>query len=460
MHGDKHFIKTAVPSSMIQGADLPPELHFAIDSRQVNPGDIFVALPGLKTNGHAFITDAVKRGAAGLMIEHDKQECLRLLDAEQSRKLSIIIVPATYDALIAFARAWRAQFSYPVVGITGSVGKTTTKEYLATIFRAHNMVCLASHGTQNTALGCALTLLRMRSQHDVAIFEMGVSKQGEMIVMADLVRPTTAVITSIGHSHLEGLGSLYDVATEKRAIFYHFNHDNIGIIHGDQTTLAHVSYKHPSIRFGSKTTNQIQARKIRAEGSSISFMLKIYNERYSVTLPTNHTGRVMNVLAATAVAHHLGVPHQTIITAIMQPLIIESRFQQKKLMGNGILIDDCYNASPESMKAALLAFEQIDMRGRKIAVLGDMLELGVNTPFWHRQLGRLLRKVPSLSHVLFVGQHVQWAQKTIPLNLSYEIVPTWQDATEKLKQQLNKDSIVLVKGSHGMGLKYLIQSLV
>lgn len=460
MYGDKNFIKKTLPGSIIQGAELPSELHFVLDSRVVNQGDTFVALPGTRSDGHVFVADAVKRGARVLMIEQDKQDCLYALSTKERENVSLIIVPKTYAAFIALARAWRAQFSYPVVGITGSIGKTTTKELLASILRAHGMSCLVAHGTQNTALGCALTMLRMRASHDVAIFEMGISRQGEMMVMADLTRPTTAIITSIGHSHLEGLGSLHDVATEKRAIFHFFRHDNIGIIHGDQPTLAAISYQHPSIKFGCKTTNQIQARKIRVQGDTVSFVLKIYQQRYAITLPTNHTGRVMNVLAAAAAAHHLGIPHETIVQAVEQPLIVESRFQKRALRTNDMLIDDCYNASPESMKAALLAFEKCDSKGRKIAVLGDMLELGVNTPFWHRQLGRLLRKVPSLSHVIFVGNHVQWAQKTAPIGLSHELVATWQEAVQSVQKQLGSDVLMLVKGSNGVGLKNLVQTLL
>jgi UDP-N-acetylmuramoyl-tripeptide--D-alanyl-D-alanine ligase len=460
MYGDRDFIKMVVPESVIEGVALPAELRFAIDSRHINRGDIFVALPGNNVDGHAFVADAIAKGAAGVMIDRDKKKYLDHLDEHMRKKISIILVPRTYAALITMAKAWRTQFTYPVVGVTGSVGKTTTKEYLAAILRTHGMNCLVSQGTQNTALGCALTILRMRQEHTVAVFEMGISKQGEMLLMADLVRPTTAIITSIGHSHLEGLGSLPDVATEKRAIFSFFKQDNIGIINGDQAALSTISYSHPSIKFGCKTTNQVQARKIRSTSNSISFFLKIYNERYPVTLPINHVGNVNNALAAGAAAHHLGIPHATIVRAIMQPLVVESRFQHKSLGKRGVVIDDAYNASPESMKAALLAFEKCETKDRKIAVLGDMLELGVNTSFWHRQLGRLLRKVPSIQHVILVGNHVQWTKKTAPLGLSLELVPTWQEAQQSLQKQLHLPAVVLVKGSNSMGLKHLVHALV
>ncbi|HVX00050.1 MAG TPA: UDP-N-acetylmuramoyl-tripeptide--D-alanyl-D-alanine ligase, partial [Candidatus Babeliaceae bacterium] len=319
---------------------------------------------------------------------------------------------------------------------------------------------LVTPGNHNTALGISLTLLNLNSTYDILIVEMGISKRGEMAYLANLVRPTHALITKIGHSHMEGLGSLDDIAGEKRDIFKYFNEDSIGVINGDITLLSAIAYKHPIVKFGCKTVNQVQARKIQHKGNNTTFTLKLYRDRYNVTLSTNHLGRVENSLAASAIAYILGINNKFIVDGIQSFTFIESRFELKSIKkGKGIVIDDCYNASPESMKAALIAFEKIEAQGPKIAVLGDMLELGVNTPFWHRQLGRLLRKAPSLQRVILVGNHVQWAQKTVPLSISLDFVKNWQEATKNLEQTLEQDSVVLVKGSHGMDLSNLVKQL-
>lgn len=457
MRLDQAFIRMHVQQAQFFGKEFPVNAQFVVDSRLVQQGDIFIALSGNRVDGHDFIGDALGRGAAGIMISH--QDCLRALSEAQKQSITIIIVPDPKEALISLARAWRAQFSYPVVGITGSIGKTSTKEIITNILRCADKRFIAAHGNQNTLIGISLNILKMRAEHEVAVFEMGINKRGEMALMAELVRPTTAIITMIGHSHMEGLGSLADIANEKRDIFKYFNEDNIGIINGDQAVLA-TAYSHPIIKFGCKTTNQIQARKVQVAVSTVQCVIKIYHDKYTITLPTNHVGRVFNALAAIAVSFHLGIPTSAILTGVQQPLEISGRFEMRKIHNQtGIIINDCYNASPESMKAALLAFEKLEAQGPKLAVLGDMLELGVTWRFWHRQLGRFLRKVPSLQHVILVGENVRWTQKTIPVNISVEVVPNWQEAITKLNNHLKPGCSVLVKGSRSIGLNNLVEAI-
>ena len=457
MRLNQQFILSVVPEAQILGAHFQEISSFSIDSRVVKKGDMFVAIPGIRVDGHDFLEDAIKRGATGILVAADKEKIAKKLASDN---VSVIIVPDTRKALIALAASWRSHFNIPIIGITGSVGKTTTKEMVANILQLHGMKFIASQGNQNTALGVALNLLRLRPEHQAAVIEMGVSKRGEMAHMAELARPTTAVVTSVGHSHMEGLGSLTDIANEKREIFKYFKEDNIGIINGDILILSQISYAHPLVRFGCKTTNQIQARKIQSNNTTTTFLLKLYKERHIITLDTGHSGRVFNALAASAVGYLLSIPSETIIKGIQAPLVIEGRFEATKLKAEkGILIHDAYNASPESMKAALLAFEKVESKGQKIAVLGDMLELGVNSPFWHRQLGRFLRKVPSLNHVILVGDMVKWTKATVPVGITFEHVPTWQEAVTSLKKRLDREAAILVKGSLGMHLGNLVGEL-
>ncbi len=457
---NRQFISSVLPKTRYVGTEPQNLSDVAIDSREIKKGELFVAIKGNRVDGHEFVSEAVAKGACGVMINAAKEDILKSIDPAALKKIFVIIVPDTQDALIALASAWRSQFSLPVIGITGSIGKTSTKEMLANILKLHGMQFLASQGNQNTALGLSMNILKMKPEHQVAILEMGVSKRGEMARMAQIVQPTTAIITAIGHSHMEGLGSLADIASEKREIFKYFKENNIGIINGDQPILANISYNHPLVKFGCKTTNQVQARKIQSNNTHTHFILKLYKERHKIILDTNHSGRVINALASASAAYLLNIPSETIVKGIQTPLAIAGRFEPTKLKSaKGILINDCYNASPESMKAALLAFEKLESKGQKIAVLGDMLELGVNSPFWHRQLGRFLRKVPSLNHVVLVGELVKWTKGTVPVGITFEHVPSWKEATEALKKRLDREAVILVKASNGMQLSRLVGEL-
>ncbi len=458
MRFDEHFIRQAVPDVLIMG-NLPHSFSFSVDSRSVQKDDIFVALVGENCDGHSFIADAFKRGAFGAMIAAEQYKVWQeKLKKEGFEHKLLIVVPNPLDALLKLATAWRKQFKYPVIGVTGSIGKTSTKEAIATVFKGAGKSFIASWGNQNTQIGAALNVLRMRDGHDVAVFEMGVNRRGEMAAIANIVRPTIGIITFIGHCHMEGLGSLQDIAAEKRDIFKYFTEENIGIINGDQPLLAHVSFAHPVIKFGYKTTNQVQARKVRIIQGEVHCVFKIYKNKYTAILPKAHAGAVMSALIAATVGHVVGIDHALIIKAIQEPIIIPGRFEKRKLKkGKGIIINDCYNANPESMKAALAAFQSLDTSMPKIAVLGDMLELGVNSPFWHRQIGRFLRKVPSLKKVLLVGNMVEWTQKVVPIGIEAVRVANWQEACERLPELMGThEAMVLVKASRGMGLSNLV----
>ena len=457
MSFDERFIRKALSDVSIAFGNFPEKVTFSIDSRKTQAGDIFVALKGSEHDGHEFLEDAFKNGAAGCIIADSHKNLLERI--KNKEKKLILIVKDPLEAFVQLATLWRAQFTYPVIAITGSVGKTSTKELLAQIMHDDGKNCLVSYGNQNTKIGVALNIFRMKKEHELAIFELGISKCGEMAELSYMLRPTTAVITNIGHQHME-IGSLNDIAFEKRDIFKFFVEDSIGIINGDQPILAHVSYQHPVIKFGSKTTNQIQARKMRFSGSHISFSLKIYKKKYSIVLENPHIGAMFNALAATTVAHWLGVSDEKIVASIQKPCVVAGRFEECTVINDqGILINDCYNANPESMKAALLAFQQIETKSPKIAILGDMLGLGVNSPFWHRQVGRFLRKVPSLTKVILVGNLVSWIKKTAPVNLRVELVSTWQEAVQKLENDLTVKPAILVKGSRAIGLDNLVSKL-
>lgn len=460
------FLKSVLNCSLMsqvsfEGSDCPP----SIDTRTVCEGQLFVALRGDRVDGHDFLVDAINKGARAILMEESKKDLLKKIDAKKMKNVLVILVQDTLDALIKLASAWRNQFNYPVVGVTGSLGKTSTKEMISTIFSHAKLPVCVSYKNQNTLVGLCLNILRMRSEHHAAILEVGISQTGEMEQKVKILRPTIGVVTTIAHSHMDGLGSLTNIAQEKRKIFSLFGERNIGIICGDNRLLDNAYYSHPVIRFGLKMKHQVQARKIKtvtdADGKqSLCFTIKVYKESAGICLKTNHKGYVYNSLAASAVAHQCGLQFKDIVEGLVKYDGFEGRFERRRLKGDkGWLINDCYNANPESMREALLAAEKMDSPGEKIAILGDMFELGEKENFWHRQIGRVLGKTLSIKNVILVGERARQIAETAPATINVEYAKGWEEAVSHLEKRLSKGALILVKASHAMHLENLVNLL-
>lgn len=458
MHLNEVFLKKIIPHSEVFSGALVGDVTFSLDSRTVTENEFFVPVQGERVDGHIFLQEALQK-AKGAFVAFAKKEFLVSLGSALYKDKIIVLVENPEKAFIELATAWRAQFSYPVIGITGSIGKTSTKSLLTCIMQEAGKKVFSAYGNQNTLLGIALNMAQLTDEYELAIFEVGINKWGEMTKITAHLQPTTALITCIAHCHMEGLGTLNDIASEKRKIFSHFTETSIGIINGDQRQLSGVGYSHPVIKFGLKTTNQIQARKIKHVDTHIECVFKIYGEKYEVSLPGNHQGMMTNILASIAMANHIGIDVKSIIKSVQSIVLPARRYQSCPLKSEykGIMIDDAYNASPESVKAALLALQSLKTQSKKIVVLGDMLELGQNSPFWHRQIGRFLRKISSLEQLILVGKEVEWTHKTAPVGIEITRVASWEDASLVLKGALKDESVVLVKGSLGMHLSKLVK---
>jgi UDP-N-acetylmuramoyl-tripeptide--D-alanyl-D-alanine ligase len=460
MHLDSGFIHAVLPNTHIEG-EWPNDAEFFIDSRKVKPGGIFIALPGNKVDGHDFIEAALQQGARALVIEKNKSHLLNTLSLQVRRQLAILFVDCTKQALIELARTWRQQFSIPIIGITGSINKTTTKETVGHLLTRAGKKILLTQGNENTILSLSTCLLKLRPSHDCAVMEMGIQKTGEMVELARLVKPTIAIITYISHSHVEGIGALTDIFAEKRAIFSFFSEKNIGIINGDIQLLNQASYPHPVIKFGLKMCNQIQARKIKLHGLVTDCTIKLYGERHPIKLPYNHPSRLYATLAALAVGHLLGIEKKMMFQAIQEPIHVGGRFEPKRIKENtGWLISDCYNASLESMRAALKSFDAIETDLPKIAILGDMRELGFLTIPAHRQIGKILQKTESIREVILIGEHMKEALKTVPSSINYMHVQTWQQALPLVRKKIETTpACLLFKGSRSMQLDNIVKEI-
>lgn len=460
MHVDSDFIVNTLKNVELLHQPIIGDVLFSVDSRTLQPGEIFIALSGNKVDGHDFITTALQRGASGFILAQSHRSAILEKYQHEFKTKSVFFVPDTLQALLDLAKNWRNQFSYPVIGITGTVGKTTTKEIVRNIFKVADISAIVSTGNQNTLIGISLNILKMRHFHKAAVFEMGISDVGSMKKLAELVRPTYAVVTQVGHGHVQGLGDIVSISREKRDIFSYFCERDIGIINGDQLELSKISYNHPVVRFGKKTINQIQARKIICVNNAISFILKIYSKKYSVVLPTCNQARVMNALAAVSIAHIIGIANDLIIKGIELPVVTEGRFQLIEQLGKAVLINDAYNANPESVKASLIGFDHFVTDKNKIIVLGDMLELGHESIFWHRQIGRFLRKVQQLQEVILIGKEIEFVKKTVPYGVKCQIFATIEEAFSVIHAvALNPQNIILFKASRSMRFAELIKKI-
>lgn len=464
-----HVAYSAVDDELWNKIDQGSDVNVALDSRAIEAGDLFIALKGAKVDGHDFLTEVLAQGACGALIATDRvtSHLLKIDKALVANKF-FIVVENTEAALITMARVRRDELTIPVVGVTGSVGKTTTKEMLRAILHEAGIPAFVSFKNYNTVLGVSYNLLRVPEKAQVAVIEMGINGIGEMQQLVDVVQPSLAVITNVGHAHVGFLGgNLQGVAHEKRVIFSRFKADGVGIVHGDQELLAEVHYNHPVAKFGLKTKNQVQARKVRVELNEHNqphthFILKWYGEKALVTLKNNHPGGVSNALAAATVAYFLKVPFTAVVRALSNYSSFENRFEPKKLKHNkGHLLSDCYNANPENMKAALVAFSQLRASGPKILVLGEMFELGDRQDYWHRQVSRELAKITDLGVLITVGKRAQLYTKMLPRSIKVHTADDWQQALDAFNQHVDaQEALVLVKGGRSLRLENMIKEVV
>jgi UDP-N-acetylmuramoyl-tripeptide--D-alanyl-D-alanine ligase len=420
------------------------------DSRTLEAGSLFVALKGETFDGHQFVDQALAAGATGVVVSSD----ISVPDS-----VCVLRVDDTLLALQQMASAWRLLFSNPVIAITGSNGKTTTKQMIAAIMRAHfgDDAVLATLGNLNNHIGVPLTLLRLRKQHKVAVIEMGMNHFKEISLLSHIAQPDVALINNAGPAHLEGVGSLMGVAKAKGEIFEALKTSGTAILNRDDAFYAYwqvITRNFKQVSFGFSTDTDVTGRF--APASRLTLNIPAQGQHQSVvdlSLVGEHNAR--NALAAAAVSYALDIPIKAMVTGLSTATNVDGRLTRKQLSNGTQVIDDSYNANPASMKAAIDVLRASP--GKRYLVLGDMAELGATTLELHRGVAMYAANA-GLDGVFTLGNRFKSTANILGAN--GQTFETLEDLSAALlRKKLTKDSTVLLKGAHSMAMHRVIEKL-
>lgn len=436
-----------------------------LDSRQVTEGGVFVATVGERVDGHKFIPDVFAKGVRLVITEKTPEQVEAETGAEADCWGSYILVKDSFQALKDIAESYRKTLSIPVVGITGSVGKTSTKEFIAGVL-AEKYYVLKTEGNYNNEVGVPLTLLRIREEHEAAVVEMGISDFGEMHRLSKMVRPNVCVITNIGQCHLENLGTRDGILKAKSEIFDFMAEDGVICLNGDDDKLATVSEikgKKPYFfGLGENAEEAVYATDIVSKGLWGSDAVLHFNAAslaVHVPLPGRHM--VINAAAAACVGSVLGLTGEQIAEGISKVAAVSGRNHLMRLP-RYTLIDDCYNANPVSMKAAIDLLRMADTE--KTAILGDMFELGADSDALHAGVGTYAAQA-GIERIYCVGENAKHmyeaaletalpGQRVEYFSARQELEKHFQEKKEAL---VPYGDTILLKASHGMHFEELIQ---
>ncbi|RID81601.1 UDP-N-acetylmuramoyl-tripeptide--D-alanyl-D-alanine ligase [Peribacillus asahii] len=427
----------------------------SIDSRKVEQNNLFVPLLGEQVDGHKYVEKAIQQGAAASLWQQNVPN--------PPKDIPLIIVKDTEVALQELARAYRGQLNVKVIGVTGSNGKTTTKDMtaslLATTYKVHK-----TSGNFNNHLGLPLTILSMPKDTEVAILEMGMSSRGEIEFLSKLARPDIAIITNIGESHLLDLGSREEIARAKLEIIEGLADGGTFIYYGDEPLLSEqIQNRDKDLHiqsFGRSRENDLYVTSIEQRNDSTAYMTAgVLVGSYEIPVLGNHN--VMNALAAMLAAKELKVDPEKIQEGLASVRLTNMRMEMVEGAKGEKVINDAYNASPTSMKAAIELIEGLSGFERKILVLGDMLELGLQEQDFHLKIGQHISK-DEIDEVFTYGplaEHIaRGARETFEENRVFSFQDK-QQLIQELKRHTQANDLILVKASRGMRLEEVVQAL-
>ncbi|MDH3959788.1 MAG: UDP-N-acetylmuramoyl-tripeptide--D-alanyl-D-alanine ligase [Desulfuromonadales bacterium] len=425
---------------------------FSTDSRSLQPGELFIPLRGDNFDGHDYMNQAIQNGAAACLSEEMIGGLL----------VPVIKVNNTLRALGDLAAAMRRQFAGPVVGITGTSGKTTCKEMLAAILESTGPG-LKSAGNFNNLIGVPLTLFDLQPEHRWAVVEMGMSERGEISRLAEIARPNIGMITNVGAGHLENFDGISGVARAKGELFIGLPSDGVALINADDPEVLQLPVANGVRRvlFGTVSEVDVKAENIAGHNGSVSFDLVVEGEVKKVVLPLPGRHNVANALAAAAAAYVIGVGLEQIVSGLQAFKPCPGRMELFVLTEDIVVLDDSYNANPLSVHAALDALHDLGSAGRRIAVLGDMLELGPTGPELHHHIGALAaERVDWLfTYGALAGEIARGAVESgFPQERVFSAT-SHDELAASLIEILHSGDRVLVKGSRGMRMEKVIDAL-
>ncbi len=455
-------ILKAVAGQLIQGDLRQPVKGVSTDSRTINPGELFIALKGERFDGHTFISESLVQKASALLV-NEKSNPRKLLPSEST--IPLIQVNDTLHALGDLANAWMKQNRATVAAITGTNGKTSTREMTATVLGQRHHVLKPLHNWNNL-IGLPLTLLRLEQHHEIAVMEMGMNRLGEIRRLSQIAQPHIGLITNISPVHLHYLKTLQNVAKAKGELFESLTADDYAVVNSDDPLIVELAQRSGAkkITYGLNPNAQITATDISTSSrNETCFILKRAPESIPIALKTPGTHTVYNALAAAAIATHFGLSLKTIKEGLEQFVAFPGRMETIPLANSVTLINDTYNANPLSMDRALKTLVQISGTGRSIAVLGDMLELGESSHHFHQQVGALISEL-NLAAVFLMGPHAPLvaesarARGTPPEVL--HIAENHEEVARQLDQYVQAHDVILFKGSRGMQIENCLEGFL
>jgi len=423
------------------------------DTRKKSVNALYLPIAGERFDGHDFLLDAIKQGCAATIWQEGKE-----LPAGLPEDFPVLYTSDTIEFLQKISKYYLKKVNPVVVAVTGSNGKTTTKDMIECVSSA-NFKTFKTQGNYNNHIGMPLTILAMDETTEVLILEMGMSNFNEISLLSKIAEPDVAVITNIGESHLEQLGSREGIAKAKLEIADGLKQGGLFIIDGDEPLLSHVKGENVlKVGFGDEST--LKLSNIKTDTQGVSFTLEEGTTVYQIPMLGRHN--IKNAAYAIAVGHYLNIEENKILEGLENLNVTSMRLEMKRGKKETLLINDAYNASPTSMIAALETLAELKDYSRKAAVLGDMYELGPNEEEMHRSIANHVDS--SIKHVICVGQKGSWIadelkkQKRIDLEVVQCL--TKEEAETPIERLLSKDTAILFKASRGMALETLISTFI